>query len=60
VAQGLFWLAERTNFWPQKIQLTAPVVTLGAALALLLAMLSALLPAWRGLRLPVARAMAGG
>jgi putative ABC transport system permease protein len=58
-SSGLFWLAERTNFWPQYIQLTAPVVALGAALALLLALASALLPAWRGLRLPVARAMAG-
>lgn len=55
----LFWLAERTNFWPQYIQLTVPVVALGAALALLLAVVSALLPAWRGLRLPVALAMAG-
>jgi putative ABC transport system permease protein len=59
VSSGLFWLAERTNFWPQYIQLTAPVVAMGAALALLLAVASALLPAWRGLRLPVARAMAG-
>jgi putative ABC transport system permease protein len=56
---GLFWLAERLNFWRQYIQLTAPVVALGAALALLLALVSSLLPAWRGLRLPVARAMAG-
>jgi len=59
VASGLFWLAERTNFWPQYIQLTAPVVALGAALALLLAVVSASLPAWQGMRLPVARAMAG-
>lgn len=59
VSSGLFWLAERSNFWPQYIQLTAPVVATGAALALLLAVVSALLPAWRGLRLPVARAMAG-
>lgn len=55
----LFWLAERIDFWPQYIQLTAPVVAAGAALALLVALMSALLPAWRGLRLPVARAMAG-
>lgn len=59
VSWGLFWLAERINFWPHYIQLTAPVVALGAALALLLALVSALLPAWQGLRLPVARAMAG-
>lgn len=59
VSAGLFWLAERTNFWPQYIQLTSPVVALGAALALLLAVVSAVLPAWQGLRLPVARAMAG-
>jgi putative ABC transport system permease protein len=55
----LFWIAERTNFWSQHIQLTVPVVALGAGLALLLAVVSALLPAWRGLRLPIARAMAG-
>lgn len=59
VSWGLFWLAERFNFWREYIQLTAPVVALGAALALLLALVSSLLPAWRGLRLPVARAMAG-
>lgn len=54
----LFWIAERINFWPQYIQLTAPVVAFGVALAVLLAVVSAVLPAWRGLRLPVARAMA--
>jgi putative ABC transport system permease protein len=59
VSWVLFWIAERVNFWPQYIQLTTPVIALGTALALLLALLSALLPAWRGLRLPVARAMAG-
>lgn len=59
VSWGLFWIAERIDLWPQYIQLTAPVVVAGAALALLLALMSALLPAWRGLRLPVARAMAG-
>ena len=59
VSWGLFWVAERVNFWPQYIQLTVPVAALGAALALLLALVSALLPAWQGLRLPVARAMAG-
>jgi putative ABC transport system permease protein len=55
----LFWIAERIDFWPQYIQLTVPVVALGAALALLLAVVSAVLPAWQGLRLPVVRAMAG-
>ena len=59
VSAGLFWLAEHSNFWPAYIQLTAPVVAVGAALALLLALVSASLPAWQGLRLPVARAMAG-
>jgi putative ABC transport system permease protein len=60
LASTLFWVAERSHFWPVYIQLTAPVVAVGAALALLLAVLSAVLPAWRGLRLPVARVMAGG
>jgi len=55
---GLFWIAERINFWPQHIQLTVPVLILGTGLALMLAAVSALLPAWKGLRLPVARAMA--
>jgi putative ABC transport system permease protein len=55
----LFWIAERYNFWSQYVQLTSRVVALGAGLALLLAVMSALLPAWRGLRLPVARALAG-
>ena len=59
VSSALFWLAERSNFWPQYIQLSAPVLAIGATLALLLAVVSAILPAWRGLRLPVARAMAG-
>jgi len=60
LASVLFWVAEQVHFWPMYIQLTAPVVAVGAGLALLLAALSAVLPAWRGLRLPVARAMAGG
>lgn len=60
LAAVLFRIAVRINLWPTYIQLTAPVVALGAALALLLAAASALLPAWRGLRLSVARAMAGG
>ncbi|HXS21501.1 MAG TPA: ABC transporter permease [Steroidobacteraceae bacterium] len=60
LAWTLFWIAERMNFWPLHIQLSAPVLARGAALALLLAAASALLPALRGLRLPVARAMAGG
>ncbi len=59
VSWFLFWIAARIHFWPQYIQLTASVLGLGAALALLLAVVSALLPAWLGSRLPVARAMAG-
>lgn len=60
LAWALFWIAEKMDLWPLYIQLTAPVLALGAGLALLLAALSATLPAWRGLRLPVARVMAGG
>lgn len=56
----LFWIAERIDFWPLHIQLSAPVLARGAGLAAVLAAASALLPARRGLRLPVARAMAGG
>ena len=60
LASALFRIAELINFWSQDIQLTTPVVTLGAALALLLALASAVLPSWRGLRLAAARAMAAG
>ena len=60
LASALFRIAELINFWSQDIQLTTPVVTLGAALALLLAVASAVLPSWRGLRLAAARAMAAG
>lgn len=56
----LFRIAERIDFWPLHIQLSAPVLARGAGLAIVLAAASALLPARRGLRLPVARAMAGG
>lgn len=56
----LFWIAERIDFWPLHIQLSAPVLARGAGLAAVLAAASALLPARRGLRLSVARAMAGG
>jgi putative ABC transport system permease protein len=59
LAAALFWLAARVDFWPLYIQLSLPVLSFGAGLALLLAAVSALLPAWRGLRLPVAQAMAG-
>lgn len=59
LAAGLFWVAERANFWPEYIQLSVSILSAGAALALLLALVSAALPAWRGLRLPVARALAG-
>jgi putative ABC transport system permease protein len=59
LASGLFWLAVRFNFWSADVRMPMPVLSLGAGLALLLAIVSALLPAWRGRRVPVARAMAG-
>jgi putative ABC transport system permease protein len=59
LAMLLFWIAERTNFWPNYVQVPASVLAAGAGLALLLAAASAALPAWRGQRLQVAEALAG-
>ncbi len=59
LAMLLFWIAERTNFWPNYVQVPASVLAAGVGLALLLAAASAALPAWRGQRLQVAEALAG-
>ena len=59
LAMLLFWIAERTAFWSNSVQVPASVLAAGAGLALLLAAASAALPAWRGQRLQVAEALAG-
>ena len=59
LAMLLFWIAERTNFWPNYVQVPGTVLAAGAGLALLMAAASAALPAWRGQRLQVAEALAG-
>ena len=59
LAMLLFWISERTNFWPNYVQVPGTVLAAGAGLALLMAAASAALPAWRGQRLQVAEALAG-
>jgi putative ABC transport system permease protein len=59
LARLLYWIASRVNFIGGKLDIPASVLAAGAALAALLALISALLPAWRAMRLQVAEALAG-
>lgn len=59
LARLLYWMASRFNFMGGTLVIPASVLAAGAALAVLLALLSALLPAWRGMRLQVVEALAG-
>ncbi len=59
LAGVLCWVAGRFNFISGTLDIPASVLAAGAALAVLLALLSALLPAWRGMRLQVVEALAG-
>jgi putative ABC transport system permease protein len=59
LARLLYWIASRVNFIGGKLDIPASVLAAGAALAVSLALISAMLPAWRAMRLQVAEALAG-
>jgi putative ABC transport system permease protein len=59
LARLLYWIAGRANFMSGQLDIPASVLAAGGALAVLLALLSALLPAWRAMRLQVVEALAG-
>jgi putative ABC transport system permease protein len=59
LARLLYWIASRVNFIGGKLDIPASVLAAGAALAVFLALISAMLPAWRAMRLQVAEALAG-
>ncbi|HLZ98548.1 MAG TPA: FtsX-like permease family protein, partial [Steroidobacteraceae bacterium] len=59
LAAAFFWVAVRVNFFRDPQPMPIDVLAAGAGLALLLALITAALPAWRGLKLEVVEALAG-
>jgi putative ABC transport system permease protein len=59
LARLLYWSAHRLNLMGGKLDIPASVLAAGAALAVFLALISAMLPAWRAMRLQVVEALAG-
>jgi len=59
LAKLLLWLAETLGLMGGRLNIPTSVLAAGATLAVLLALISAVLPAWRGMRLQVVEALAG-